>query len=460
MKTAATIPLRPKVAKPLSRGGLFRRLARFATVGLVGLYVLGVSGGYVWAHWVRKYDEVGLIDIALFRKSAVKRGIAAQQFLRGKAEWDAKKYQAAYIWYTAALRNDPDNVPGRLQTASFLTSLGGANMAVTVLEEGLARTADNPQLVEHTFELLFSTGHDRQVLELLHKFFATRLTAPNGQQLRAYEVRAAFNVDGTEAAQRLLEKYPDLQQYPAAVPLVAQVMWNTKQRLKAIDLLNRHLAAQAGDLALYARLADWQQAGGLTDDAIKTARRACTLFPRQAAPRILLIGKLTFGSPEWSRELETYLREFSGQPEAVVELANLCGNMGWVDLVRSLYLVSANSQENLNLLAISYGDVLARTNRLKDVKDLLDQVETQMGDANSALFVLVRQRQVMAAAARGDHEGAREYARRLAVVLRADPELMENVRQRLVKLGVAEAAIELAAPAPRTKASIAARPKI
>jgi Tfp pilus assembly protein PilF len=132
-------------------------------------------------------------------------------------------------------------------------------------------------------------------------------------------------------------------------------------------------------------------------------------------------------------------------------LAGLAGRQGWVALARTLYFAAASRQPNLAVLALSYSDALVRNSRLSDARRVLTEVEQQTDDTNAAFLRLLRQRQVEVAAALGDHDGAREYARRLASALGSDPEGMETFRQRFAQEKIPEAVAELAGDVRPTK---------
>lgn len=432
-----------------------RRILKAAGVGLVLLYGMFVSTGYIWLRYALKNDRVSLSDVAFFRLREVRRGMAAEQFAAGKSAWDAGKYQAAYLAFISGVRNDPDNVAGRLMTADFLGVASAGNLEISLLEDGLRRAPDDRQLIERTFALLTTTGRDRRALDLLHRQYASRLTGPNGPLLRTSEVLATLNEDGAAAAKGLLEKYPDLKDRSESAPVVARVLWERRDRLAAIDLLAAYVQSHPSGYAAYAQLADWQVAAGMADDAVQVAQRACAQFPQDVAPRGLLIQMLaasqTFESSACQRAIESYLKDLGGRPEALTMLASLAGRQGWVTLARTLYAVAGSRQPNLAVLALAYSDALVRVSQLSDAQRVLTEVEAQTDDANAAFLRLLRQRQVEVAAARGDRDGAREYARRLASAFRSDPEGMETLRRRFLREGIAEAAAEL------TSASAAAK---
>ena len=431
-------------------GGCLRKLLLIAGVGLVAAYVLGVAAGYVWLHSVRHIARIGVSDVALFRVAAVRRGIAVEQFAQARKDWDAKNIQAAFLNFTSAVRNDPDNISGRLSAVTFLTGLGAINQAVAMLEEGLTRAPDDVRLLTQLFDLLTGAGRDEHALELLHGRLARGLSGPNGPLLQSYEVLATLNHDGGPAAKKLLDRYPDLPKFRRAMPVVARVRWESAERLAAINLLASYLAAEPGAYAPYAQLAGWQQAGGLSADAVRTAQRACAQFPAETAPRVLLIEMLAASGDAraTASAVESYLADFSRQPEALVALAESAGRRGLVELASTLYAVGASRQPDLLVLALSYADALMRTARFAECRDVLAQLEAQAPESGTALMIPLRQRQVIVAAALNDPDNVREYARRLAAALRSNPEALEGARRNFQKMGIADAVTELSGRAP------------
>ena len=251
------------------------RLVVVAAAALFSAYLFAVVAGFLWLHAVRKVDQITLWDVAQFRWKQVRHEIAVQQFARARAEWDTGNYQGAYLLYASGLRNDPDNVAGRLSAADFFEAVGAARQACALLEDGLARAPDEPRLITRTFDLLASAGRDRRTLELVRQQLAAKVSSSSNALLRTYEVQATLNAEGPVAAQRLLERYPDLLKNAPSAPVVARVMWATRDRLAAIETLAAYVAARPDERGAYGLLAEWQAAGGMTDDARTTAQRAC-----------------------------------------------------------------------------------------------------------------------------------------------------------------------------------------
>ena len=427
-------------------GGCFRKLLLIGGLALLGLYALGVAAGYIWLHHVRHNVRITVADVALLRVAAVRRGIAAEQFVQARKEWDANNYQAAFLNYTSAVRNDPDDIAGRLDAVKFLTAAGATNQAIGLLDDGLARTRSDRRLLTKTFDLLTASGRDAHALELLSGVLSGELDGPNGPMLQSYQLLATLNSAGAPAARKLLDQRPELPNHRPAVPVVARVLWESAERLRAIGLLAKYVNAEPGAYAPYAQLAGWQKEGGLTADAMHTAERACAQFPTEPAPRILLIEAqaASIATQSATLSITAYLRDFSSRPEALLLLAEAAGRNGWLDLARSLYAVGANRQPELTLFALCYGDALARNSRFAEFQQLLAQVEAQAPEKNTALLIQLRQRQVIAAAALNDPDNVREFARRLAAALRSNPEALEQARRNFSKMGITGAVTELA----------------
>ena len=438
--TDASVRLRSRA------GWALQRVLLFVAIGLVSLYLLGATGGFLFVRYVRKNETISFIDVALLRWREVRRGMAAQQFAKAKQEWDAGNYQVAFLAYNFGVNNDPDNIPGLLEAARFLQAAGSNSMALTTLEAGLARAPEDARLIERTFSLLNTVGRDKRTLELLRQRPASAFTGPNGPALRTFEVEATLNLGEVEAATKLHAQHPELVQSPRGVPVVARVLWESKQRLKAIEMLAGHVRNRPDTYEPYAQLAQWQLASEMGDDAVRTAEKAVEKFPQDLAPRILLIeaqAVRTNRGRDFEAAVESFLREYGPKPESLLQLAALAGRRGWVDLARGLYEVGALHQPELAGFGLCYADALLRQSRFKDVLQLLAQIESQAVDGSPSFVVQLRNRQIIAAAGTGDVPAVREAARRLVGALRNDGDAVELYRRTFQKLGLTDAAAEL-----------------
>jgi tetratricopeptide (TPR) repeat protein len=445
----------PAAASKATLRDRLRRLALWCALGAFLCYAAGVTAGFLWLRYGRKNEHIGFFDVALLQVRSVQRGLAAQHLVRAQAEWDAKNYQEAYIAFSSALRNDPDNIPGRLAAARFFRAMGANNLSLSLLEDGLARAPGDRRLIEPTFDLLLASGRDRYALELLQKRYGTSFSGSEPRLLQTYQVRATLAAEGVGAAKSLLEKYAGLRDSPAAAPVVARVLWESAERLSAINLLASYLGTGAAAFPDFALLAGWQAAGGQPEDAVQTAQRACDKFPSDPAPRVLLIEMRAAAAPDnrpKAQEIGTYLRDFAAQPEPLALLATLAGRVGWIDLARTLYELGANSQPDVGLLALCYADALARNSRFQEFQQVLGQIEAQATEGGNAAFLQqLRLRQVIAAGALRDTDNVHEFARRLGAALSSKPDQLEAYRRYFQKVGMLEAAAELTPRAPANK---------
>jgi thioredoxin-like negative regulator of GroEL len=431
-----------------------RRTAVVAGLGVFLVYVLFVVTGFVWVNFGLKNRHITFAQVALFRWKEVRRDMAVQQLAQAQAAWNAKDPSAAYLAFTSAVRNDPNNVEARCQAARFFVAVGAPKDAISLLEAGLDLAPTDRQLMTQLLAILTTEGRDARALELLHGRYATQLAGSRDAALPTYEVLATLNAQGADAAKQLLKKYPAIQENSESAPVVARVLWESGDRLKAMDVLAEYLRGGRGDVAPYALLATWQTASGMSSDARQTAERACARFPNEIPPRIALIDVLPVDSPEWRRAVEAYLNDFGNRAESIPSLADLAGRRGWVGLARTLYAVGASRLANLHLLAMAYSDALARNSQFPQARQVLAQLEAQTADNDSHIGPLLRNRQIVIAAALGDHEGTREFARRLATALRGDPGAIELQRRRFAQLRIPEAVDELSHAAGPSGASL------
>jgi tetratricopeptide (TPR) repeat protein len=445
MRTPVTAaPVRPtiEIARRSALSSLPRTLLTVVAV-LVVFYALAVGAAYSWLHFARN-SHVGVADVALFNMQRVRQAMAREQFDEARADLAAKNYRGAYVAFSSALRRDPDNVAGRIDAAAFFGAVGSTKIRISVLEEGLTRAPEDLQLANLTLSLLTSTGRDHVALELIRKLYGEQATGRNAAMVETYRILATINSGDADGARRLLEQHPEIRTSREALPALAMVLWQLKERGPAIKVLSGLVDGGSAAMADYTQLARWQVAGGLADDAISTARRARAAFPGEKASQLLLIETLAdqaLSGDEVRTEIESYLKGSSATPEAILALGELAGRKGWLDLARNLYVASSDHLPNLRMLALYYADALAVNSHLDDEEKVLKEIEVQSADAGGYFGIELRRRQVFVAATRGDTEAVREDARELAADLQgSDPDNFENYHRLFTRMGLKEAA--------------------
>jgi len=400
----------------------------------------------MWVRHVRKSEHVTFLDVALLRWKEVRRSLAVQQFAQAKIERDAGNQQAAFLGFTFAVNNDPQNVEIRLAAAEFLRAAGSSNLAVDMLEAGLLRAPGSPQLIERTFDALSTLGRNQRTLDLLSRQPREGGDATTGARLRAYELQAWLNLGEAQRAWTLLQAHPELERHAAAVPVVARTLWENKERLRALELLRKYISGPDAPLAAYIQLVQLLLTAKMTPEALSTAEQACAKFPQEISARVLLIDALVARSFEGKEALVAigkYLNEFGRDPQAMHQLGVLAARRGWVELARSIYEYGAVHQKESGLLAFLYSDALMQNARYREARDILSEVEAQAIEATQPFLVQLRHRQVIVAAALGDTTSVREHARRLAAALRNDPDGLEASRRHFQKIPIPDAVAEL-----------------
>jgi Flp pilus assembly protein TadD len=431
------------------------RMAVVAGAALLTCYTLVVFAGYLWLRNERKIERVGFFDVAFVRVKKVRQEMAVQQFTKGGESLAAKNYTEAFIELSSGVHNDPDNIAGRLQLARLLELCGAAGRAVGLMEEGLKRAPGDASLVEATLAALIATGRSDEALKLLHGDLAPQYSGANGALLRTEELEATLNSAGPGAAYRLIDNYPELRTTPRSLPAVAQVQWAAQDRQAAIDTASAYVKARPDDLPGYVTLAGYQQTAGRIEDARKTADDACAHFPHEFTARLARVAVLEPTKPsevkKWAVEIGAYIEDFKSDPTALTGLAQLAGQKGWVDTARIVYEAETARQKNVGMLAMYYADALMVHHRSQEALRVLAELDRQNSDAANQFSIYLWQREIVAAAACGDHDQARDSARRVASALRRDPDGLDSIRRHFVKLNIPEAVAELTVSAPEPK---------
>jgi tetratricopeptide (TPR) repeat protein len=422
------------------------RLVLVLTLGLIGLYAVGVGCGYFWLQKVKNFPQVGVMDVAMLRWRAIRRDIAKEQFAAAERDWKEEKMQPAFLSFITAVRNDPDNVAGRIKTADFYVATGSAARAPDLLEEGLKRSSRNRALMEKTLDLLTTIGRDREALTVIREMLRDELNGPNRAMLRSYEVLATLNLDGVAAAKTLLEQHPEVNDYAGSAHTRAQIAWESRDRMHAIEILTTSLQQEKTLYANYALLAQYQESAGMSSDARDTAFAAVRNLPHEMGSHILLIALLDPNSgadaASWKTAVSNYLTEFGDTPGAIPALAEVASRKGWSDFVRGLYQIQLVRGREVRLIGLYYADALVAQNRPDDANQVLSDLALQFPD-RGPLALLLWQRQVEVASALGLDDDAREAARRLGTALSQDPDRLRMIRRRFDRMGLKDASTEL-----------------
>lgn len=428
-----------------------RRVLIIALAGCVGLYITGALAGFLFVRYVRKNEYIGFMDVALLRWGEVRKTMAAQQLLKAREDAKAGDLQSAFLAYNFAVGGNPDDVEGRLEAVEFLKSIGSFPLAVSMLEGGLARRPDDPRLIDATFSSLLSGGRDVRALELLSRRASPTKEDPNRLRLLRYHLTALLNSGQDREALQLLSANADLETDPLSQVIVARIRWQNQERLRALELLSRHVQKSDASLPDFAQLMSWQLLASLGDDAIATARSAVQRFDGRVEAHLMLVeatGVHRPNSREWSDATLDFLRRFGEQPKALIDLGGLSARRGWIEMARTVYELSALRVNQLGMFAFFYSDALVKNGRFREANAILAQVETQSAEANPVFVGQLRHRQVIVAAALGDMVAARDHARRLAALLRNNPDSLDVSRRHFQQLGLAVAVAELTARGP------------
>ena len=312
------------------------------------------------------------------------------------------------------------------------------------------RAPDNLALADKTLALLTSTSRDKAALDPIHRIYGDRASGDIAPTVETYRILATLDLGKAAEGRKLFEEHPEIRDSQVPVLTLANVLWKSGERIKAIDSLSKYTVSGTAAYPAYAQLAKWQAEGGMNDDAVATVRAAAARFPGEVADRVLLLDMLATRSEMDSAvkaEIESYISDTKGQPAAIAALEELAGRKGWTNLARNLYLLTADRRVDLRMSALYYSDALSEKSLSAEQQVVLSQLESQADEGNSAYAVQLRQREVVAAAARGDLDAEREDARYLAAaVLKNDPDSLDTYRRLFTDLGLKDAAAAFPSP--------------
>lgn len=198
----------------------WKRLALALVVLAVAAYLAGVTALHYW--WNREVEtRVGWSDIALaplrwdkFREQRGDRMVAL-----GQAKLEQGRFAEAAFDLQAGLARSPGNLAGRLSLARLWAMMSGAR-ALKVVEDGLALSPHEPQLLAALFDLYALSGAETAARERSAALLAAEVQPPLPADARRVVVngRAALLVEVQPAeALALLDPLPRDAASPAGL---------------------------------------------------------------------------------------------------------------------------------------------------------------------------------------------------------------------------------------------------
>ena len=385
-------------ADPLYRGRLWVRVVtpdsvwhhvfwRRIVVVLVALALAGwlaaALGTWAFVRYQRGYTEVSFVDLAFypFRASHYRTGLGHHYIALGRVELEKRNYRSGYTLLLAGLAHVPDDVSTRRLVAFTEVRLGLPLRALRTLANGAARATADLEYQKLLFALLLESQEDERVIALAHQLLPPKPDTVLSHQFIALQAATAhFNRGRYDEAERLLTDWRLDNSLEGAI-LLARCDWERGFPALALLRLEAELARFPQRDELYLQLIRLHRELGQLAEARRYALLRQLRDPASPGPRIDLLRtyRASDDRAAETRELATYLADFSTDPTALVLLAWFAVDTAQPALAEQLHALAVEQQFPLN--AFNFARVQAALG-VQDYRAALAHAATALREEN------------------------------------------------------------------------------
>lgn len=438
-------------------------LAAFA-LALV-CWLAGASSIWVFVKYVRGYDDVSYLDLALFpaRAAHYRDGLGHFYLSRGEQEVEKKNYLDGYTMMRSGLSRVPYDLKARQQVALTEARLGLLHRALRTLmqTEGVVRAAGDLDYLKFSFSLMLQAKEDDKVIELAGKLLPPKPdTVLTHQYVALQAATAHFNRGRYTEAARLLGEWKLLKSVEGAI-LQAKCDWECGYAQLALVELEADAKRFSKHDELFVELIRMNRELGHLDEARRYALLRYLQTPAKPGPRIDLIQMYrSTGYPaDEAREQETFLREFKGDTQALTELACLAVDSRQPVLMERVYALAAAQRLPMNNFNLARVELAFAQRDYRAAQTWAEAALEAKYETEDSLPRLLRALQALAMIGLGDSQNGELQLRALLLGVRLRPADMLIVGRQLKMLGYERIARDFLESAvtvdPRNEAALA-----
>jgi tetratricopeptide (TPR) repeat protein len=321
-----------------------RIIAVLASLAIIGYLSLATS---LWGYYAfyRRIPDVKWIDVAVLpRFSRVQSAIGAYYFSDAKKRWENKDYARAIFTARAAVLKAPRNLDARLFLADCWSKAGRPEESIRTLRDGIEVDANDPRLQRALVTTCLATGHFKELLKVIREDLpakGVRLLESPDRYYQIAEVTAVLETSDAIEAEKAIALHPNLEDDPAAAPLLARVDWELDRRDSAFSRLQEARRRNPNDPGIQDAYVDTTLRMGKNEEAHIASEQFLRAFPTlpSAQLRFLEVRGFRQGSDRgpWLDICGRYLVEARHRPDLLAHLATLASSEGWSDLAFLLY---------------------------------------------------------------------------------------------------------------------------
>jgi tetratricopeptide (TPR) repeat protein len=322
---------------------LFIIWSRVWKVAVVLLFAgwLGLAGaGWAFIKYKRGINEASFVDIAFLpiRYGNYRLTLSTHYQALALKQLEAGKWNDALVSFRLAVANNAKNHEARRQLADIYRQLQRPDLALKLLEEGLAQGADDIAYLRDLFRLLATTNQQTQIINLGAKLLGTLPeNTPEHRETVLQMVQAHIRMNDPSAAKALLQQWQLTDTLEGKLQLVEIEKISGYPEL-AIMRLESMLRESPRNEMIGLRLVALYTENGRLAEARQLAFNRTLRHPDSPGAQVDLINLLQASGDEAAFEeaSKNYIRTFSTDSRAMMLLSTSAIRLKEPELARQV----------------------------------------------------------------------------------------------------------------------------
>lgn len=317
-------------------------LAGFMLV-LVG-WIGGAGAAYLFVKYRRGFPEVKYTHMLFYpaMKEDYRKARGDFSVKQGMEMLAEQRYREAFYQFRVGLSLSPANREGRLMTAQFYTVWQRPDLAQAILIAGMDHHADDVEYLQTLFGFLLQRQEDFEVMRLSEELITRAGTTPALDErfrlVATARATALFFRGNYDTAEDTIRQYRLFDTVDGQL-LGLRIEWERGNTESALLRLEELTVQYPDNEQVYAQYAIYLRESGRIDELRRLSLLRQLSYPDRARPRIdlLYIYDQAGNQPHLNTGISEIFRDFSGDSQVMLALADFAANTGRPELARRIY---------------------------------------------------------------------------------------------------------------------------
>ena len=433
----------PFIIRPTASGWQVQIRWKQLGLSLVLLAILGwigtASAAFVFVKYRRGFTEVKFADMLLLPSRWDAYEVARGDFLIKNAQADLKqqKFREAFYGLRLGLIKAPANKEGRLLLAQFYGLWKRPDLTRQTLLDGFAYHQNDNDYLKTLFTFLLQQQDDQQVLAYYKVLLGNDDTITSRNQLVALAAASSCYFRGNyDEAESILRRY-QLEGSRDGRLLIARINWDRGAKDLAIDQLHALSDELPNDEELYNQTVAYLRDAGRDNEARRESFVRALANPNNARARIdqLYAYQKEGDTASVKTNVEEIFRDFSGDANALLALADFAANSGDPVLARRIYNHAKARNMNWEGAALMTVEANIVAKKYQPALELVRELLKENPEWGKRFYAVFNGLQAIANYGLGDAEAAQLFLNNFLSQANVRADNLIAVSKRLLSVG-------------------------